>query len=217
MGNLASDVDNPAFQGAVPDNSGLAVKFYKEPKKNEFRSEKEGRPIFEEVMMIHIVMPGNNLFDVKAPVREDHKRRFPIQWAHFQNNQSGDPMMIGTPLEQWPLLGTVQVQELKGLRFYTVESIANASDATLQRVGMAGGMAPFALRDKAIRYLALANDSAVVDEQAAALKQLRDETAIKDAKHAQEMAELQAQMKALVTIAQAPRPRGRPKKVEQAA
>jgi len=216
MGNLASDVDNPAFQGAVPDNSGLAVKFYKEAKKNEFRSEKEGRPIFEEILMIHIVMPGNNLFDVITPVTENHKRRFPVQWAHFQNNQGSDPMQLGTPLEQWPLLGTVQVQELKGLRYFTVESIAQASDATIQRIGMAGGMSPHALREKAVRFLALANDTAVVDEQAQALAAMRAEQIEKDAAHAKEMAELKAQVQALAAIAGAKPKRGRPPK-EQAA
>jgi hypothetical protein len=215
MGNLASDIDNPAFAGAMPDTSGLGVRFYKEARKNDFRSEAEGRPIFEDAIMIHIVLPGNNLFDVKEVVREDHKRRFPLQWAAFQNANGRDPMMIGTPLEQWPLLGLSQVEELKALKFYTVENIAQASDTTLVRMGMSGGMAGHALRDKAVRFLEAAKDDAAVNKQAHEIEKLRIEQAEKDRQHAEQMAGLQAQLAAL-TAAINTKPRGRPKKEVEA-
>jgi hypothetical protein len=47
------------------------------------------------------------------------------------------------------------VEELRALKFYTVESVANAADAQLQRIGMVAGMSPYAFRDAAVRFLAL--------------------------------------------------------------
>ena len=217
MGNLASDIDNAAFAGPVPDTTGLGVRFYKDVRNNEWRSNEEGRPIFEEVTMIHIVLPGNNLFDVKEVVQERHKNRFPREWAAFQNSQNGqDPTMSGTPLEQWPMISRAQAEELKGLRFYTVESIAQASDATLQRVGMAAGMGPHALRDRAIRYLEVAHDNAAVNKQAEELDRLRQEQKAKDAEHAAALAKMQAQMDTLMaSIHTEPKRRGRPPKVRE--
>ena len=221
MGNLASDIDNPQFVGAVPDTSGLGVRFYKDVRQNAFQSNQQGRPIFEEVTMIHIVLPGNQLFDVKEAVREDHKRRFPLQWAAFQNAQEGkDPMMIGTPLEQWPLLGRAQVEELKALRFYTVDSIAQASDATLSRMGMAAGMAPLALRDRALRFLAAAKDDAAVNKQAEEIERLRQEQTAKDREHAESLAKMQQQIDAMsqAVAANVPKPkRAYHRKEQQAA
>lgn len=216
MGNLASDIDNPQFAGAVPDTSGLGVKFYKDVRRNEFQSKEQGRPIFEEVTMIHIVLPGSNLFDVMETVREDHKRRFPLQWAAFQNAQDGkDPIMVGTPIEQWPLIGRAQAEELKGLRFFTVESIANASDATLQRMGMAGGMAGHALRDRALRFLEVAKGDAAVNHQAAEIERLRAEQKAKDAEHAAQLGKLQQQIDALA--ATAPKPKRPYRRAERVA
>jgi len=198
MGTLASDIDNPQFAGAVPDTTGLGVRFFRDVRKNEYQSEQQGRPIFEEVTMVHIVLPGNNLFDVKEVVREDHKRRFPLQWAAFQNAQDGkDPMMIGTPLEQWPLIGRAQAEELKGMKFFTVESVANASDATLARMGMAGGMAGHALRERAQRFLEVARDNSAVNKQAEEIERLRQEQRTKDAEHAAALEKMQRQIDAM--------------------
>jgi hypothetical protein len=221
MGNLASDIDNAAFAGAVPDTTGLGVRFYKDVRQNEWKSQQEGRPIFEEVTMIHIVLPGNQLFDVKELVREDHKRRFPLQWAAFNNSQDGkDPVMIGTPLEQWPMIGRAQAEELKALRFYTVESIAQASDATLMRMGMAAGMAPLALRDRAIRFLEVAKGDAAVNKQAEEIDRLRKEQQAKDLEHAERLSKLQQQIDALAAASQPREKRAyhrKPKAEQQAA
>ena len=217
MGNLASDIDNPQFAGAVPDTTGLGVRFYKDVRRNEFQSEQQGRPIFEDVTMIHIVLPGNNLFDVKEVVREDHKRRFPLQWAAFQNAQDGkDPMMIGTPLEQWPLIGRAQAEELKGMKFFTVESVANASDATLARMGMAGGMAGHALRERAQRFLEVARDNSAVNKQAEEIERLRNEQRSKDAEHAAALEKMQRQIDAMAASAPV-RKRKYVRKAERAA
>ena len=167
--------------------------------------------------MVHIVLPGNQLFDVKEVVQDRHKKRFPLQWAAFQNSQDGkDPLMIGTPIEQWPLIGRAQAEELKSLKFYTVDSIAQASDATLQRMGMAAGMAPSALRERAQRFLAAAHDDAAVNKQAEEIERLRQEQKQKDAEHSEQLQKMQQQIEALAAAQNAPKRLGRPPKQKQA-
>ena len=104
MNMLASDLNNPEFVGPTDPDARLHVKFYIQPQKNEFKSTLEGRPIFEDVQMIEIRIPGDQLTVIHSAVREDHKQRFPKHWAYFEQTQGKDNLEIGTPLTQWPML-----------------------------------------------------------------------------------------------------------------
>lgn len=175
---LPSDDQNPDFIGANNPDNRLHVVFHKKAVQNNFMSEKEGRPIYDDADMVTIHVPGDQLTAVTAFVREDHKRRFPQQWAMFQNQMSGDQRLAGkTPLEHWPRLTLAQVAELKHMKFLSVEDIAHASDTALQGIGMCGGMSPFAFRDVAARFLKLAADEAVIAKSDAALNAVKDENA----------------------------------------
>lgn len=175
---LPSDDQNPDFIGANNPDNRLHVVFHKKAVQNNFMSEKEGRPIYDDADMVTIHVPGDQLTAVTAFVREDHKRRFPQQWAMFQNQMNGDQRLVGkTPLEHWPRLTLAQVAELKHMKFLSVEDIAHASDTALQSIGMCGGMSPFAFRDVAARFLKLAADEAVVAKSDAALTAVQDENA----------------------------------------
>lgn len=167
---LPSDDQNPDFTGAHNPDNRLTARFFIHPVKNDFKSNEEGRPIFDDVQMVRIDCPGDQLNVVVAPVRPDHKRRFPLQWAHFSNQMEGDQRLAGkTPINQWPRLTPSQCEELKYLKFLSVEDVANASDSALQNIGMVGGMSPFAFREAAQRFLQLAKDDAVNSKQADAL------------------------------------------------
>jgi uncharacterized coiled-coil protein SlyX len=191
---LASDDQNPDFVGAHNPDNRLTVRFYKQAVQNNFRSEQEGRPIYDELDMVNIHVPGDQLTAVAAIVREDHKRRFPVQWAMYQNQNSGDQALAGkTPLEHWPRLNKAQVAELKHLKFLSVEDIAFASDTQLQAIGMSGGMSPFAFRDIAKRFLEMAAGEAAAtkaDARAADLeRQLAEQREV--------MAQMQSQLAAM--------------------
>lgn len=174
MSMLASDVANTNFVGATNPDTLLHVQFYMRSEQDNFKSEQEGRPIFFETPYIRINTPGNQLSEIDTPVRPEHKVRFPIQWAAFQNTQIPQDQVVGTPVDQWPTLTRSQAEELKGIKFFTVEQIANASDLQLQRLGMNGPM----LKQKAIAYLADAKDSATAQMQAAEL--VKKEAQIKE-------------------------------------
>ena len=213
---LASDDNNPAFAGARDPDARLHVEFFKKPVQNNFKTDKEGRPIFEDMVMVKIMVPGDTLSIIETPVREEHKMRFPKHWAYFQSSQGTDNLQVGTPLSQWPILGPSQVEELKAMKFFTVENIANAGDGHLTRIGMAGGMAPFALRDKAIRFLTVAHDSSAFDHAKQELDKLKAESAERDAKHQAEMAAMREQITQLALLAAKPKNKGgRPPKVKQ--
>ena len=137
---MAIDSDT---QGA---DARLAVQFYKKSVKQDIASDEAGRPIFKEFDFVRIMIPGDNLTEIDTYAQESHKQRFPRQWAHYQNQVANHEDIIGTPLEQWPQVTRSQADELRGLKFYTVESIADCSDQQLQRIGMVAGMSPYNFR-----------------------------------------------------------------------
>jgi len=202
---LASDLDNPDFVGAKNPDSVLQVVFYSKPMPNEFESNKQGRPIFYDADFVKIMIPGDKDSIIDTFAREDHKKRFPLHWAHYQNKHGGDSREIGTPLAQWPRLTASQAEELKGLKFFTVEAIAHASDAQLQKIGMAAGMAPYAFREHAQRFLALAQGDSAAQAAEEKAKQLEaekqalvDQMAADKAETERKFAEMQAQIQALL-------------------
>lgn len=209
---LASDAQNPQFTGAHNPDDTLSVQFYSRPIQNIYKSleGQEGRPIYDNVVYVKIWTPGNSLNIIDTPAREDHKARFPRQWAHYQNSHSGDARELGTPLEMWPQINAAQAEELKALKFRTVEHLANASDLNINNIGMVGGMAPHMLRTRAQAFLAAAQDSAVPQKQAEEIENLRKEAAEREAKHEREMAELRALIEA-----GAKKKGGRPRKVTE--
>src|SRR3990167_6779922 len=166
---LASDVNNPEFVGATNPDSALIVEFYNRPVQNNFLSSKEGRPIFEDVIYVKINVPGLKEMQVDTPSRSDHQARFPRQWQNFINKTQGDAREVGTPLLEWQQLTRSQAEELRGLKFFPIEPIANASDANVNALGMIGGMSPYVLREKAKAFLQAAKDAAVPQHQAEAL------------------------------------------------
>ena len=214
---LASDLANPEFANPTDPDARLHVEIFKQPLRNEFRSEKEGRAIFDEVVMISIQVPGDMTTKVVQPLREDHKMRFPRHWAYFDATQGKEALEIGTPLSQWPILGPAQVEELRALKFRTVEQIAGASDQQLQRVGMAGGIDAMALRTRAQRFLTVAHDASTVDHATEALAKMQAEQAEKDAKHAADMQAMQEKLDGLISMMAEKRKPGRPAKVKEAA
>ena len=197
---------NPTAQQMMAPNGDetLLVKFYMESVKSEYLSEQEGRIVHVPKLFVSIINPGSNSLTTNRPAIDKDKERFPKQWMSYLNKQNTE--VIGTRLEEWPTLDVNQRDELKAIKFYTVEQIAAASDQQLMNVPM--GMA---LRTKAKAYLAHAKDSASAQKLAAEKERLE-----------QDNAELKAQVKELArrleaieegsSINNTPK-RGRPRKV----
>ena len=204
---LPSDDQNP--------DSRLQVRFYKQAVKQEQETLEAGRPIYKEFDFVHINVAGDPLTEIVTYVTPSHKARFPQQWAFYQNRLGADDeQIVGTPVGEWSIISKSQAEELRALKFHTVESIANASDQQLQRMGMAAGMSPYAFRDKAKAYLNRASETAEVTKREEELEQLKKELAKKDEETAKikaetdaKLAQMQDQMAAILAAVGEKKPR----------
>jgi len=176
-------------------DSRLQVRFYKRAIKQEQESMDAGRPIYKEFDFVHICVAGDSLTEIDTYALNNHKARFPVQWAHYQNRVGADDQeVVGTPVSEWPIVSKSQAEELRALKFHTVESIAGASDAHLQRMGMAAGMSPYAFRDKAKAFLNLATNAAETDKRETEINALKEELAKKELETAKMKAETDAKL-----------------------
>lgn len=108
--------------------------FFFRPIQNKKKTEEEGRPIFDEIPYIEIIIPGDKSARHITKVKDEHQRRFPVAWAEFVRTNE-ETYGGGMPVEDWPYLTRGQVMEMRALGLHTVESIANLSDAGLQKIG----------------------------------------------------------------------------------
>jgi len=205
-------------------DSRLQVRFYKRAIKQEQESLDAGRPIYKEFDFVHICVAGDSLTEIDTYALANHKVRFPIQWAHYQNRVGADDQeVVGTPVSEWPIVSKSQAEELRALKFHTVESIAGASDAHLQRMGMAAGMSPYAFRDKAKAFLNLATNAAETDKRESEINSLKEELAKKDqetvkikAETDAKLAQMQDQMAAILAAVGEKKPRKKAVATEEA-
>jgi hypothetical protein len=147
---------------------------------------------FKDVPFVRIMVPGDKTNIIEQPVREYHKERFIRQWLYFQS-KNDDGQIIGTKLTDWNNdapndLNDHQMAELQILKFQTVEQVATATDAQLQRIGMGAA----GLRERARAYLTQKNHS---------------ESSSELAKTRSELDELKAQMALLMSQRKPGRPR----------
>lgn len=169
---------------AHADDSALIVQFYLHAVRQGAASEKAGRDIFKDEEYVWIRFAGDRTKEVRRPVdlegRSGHApdpERWPKAWMAFKNSQA--QVHEGTPLEQFPILGTSTVLNFKAYNIHTVEQLAAVSDAVIHNLGT-GAMD---LREKAKAWLKAAAD-------ASAVTQMQSELAKRDA----DIAALKAQI-----------------------
>jgi hypothetical protein len=205
-------------------DSRLQVRFYKRPVHQEHESLVAGRPIFKEFDFVHICVAGDTLTEIDTYALANHKQRFPVQWANYMNRLgANDEEVVGTPVSEWPIVSKSQAEELRALKFHTVESIAGASDQQLQRMGMAAGMSPYAFRDKAKAFLNLATNAAETDKRESEINSLKEELAKKEQETAKikaetdaKLAQMQDQMAAILAAVGEKKPRKKAVATEEA-
>jgi hypothetical protein len=206
---INSDLQNP--------DSSLYVTFYKRAVEIADETAAQGRPIYRECDFVRIMIPGNSLSEIDTIAREDHKNRFPVQWARYINTQGEASQEQGTPITEWPLVSVSQAEELRGLKFYTVESIANASDLAVQKIGMAAGMSPYEFRNKAKAFLNLANETAEASKKDEQITHLQEENAKIKAETDAKLVQMQEQMAAILAAVGEKKPKARKAKVVEEA
>ncbi len=127
-----SDKFRPVQTASYGDDSGVLAMFDDEFVKNEFKSECEGRAVYDHYYMVELQWPGDNTksYKYRFPITQttnEYIERFPRQWEAFKNSTAQVP--DGTPIEMWPPLDKKRIFELKANKIYTVEQIAALTDA----------------------------------------------------------------------------------------
>jgi DNA-dependent RNA polymerase auxiliary subunit epsilon len=180
--------DHPAFaEGEIVGNGdvrqvvygndkGMHVEFRMEDVHQEYESEQQGRPIYKQEPFIRMYTPGDKTKVVDRAVRLKPQgdipadpQRFPTQWNAFR--AGAEQVAAGTPLAQWPQITSSQVRELNAVNIWTVEALAEVSDAALDGVGHGGR----ALRDGAKLWLDAAQDNSVLSRMAANNQHLQEQ------------------------------------------
>jgi hypothetical protein len=156
-------IENQAAQGQDPGDARLWIKFEHRPMQNPEKSAEAGRPIYDEVEWIKIMVPGDR-DEIERPATDMDKARFAKQYLHWKSGAA--EAVTGTPLETWPAVTRAQVEELRFFKVRTVEDLANLADV----VG-AKFMGINDLKTKAKNFLAAAAGEAPAQKLQAELAQ----------------------------------------------
>lgn len=191
---------------------GNFVRFRYDTKKNNFQSESQGRPVFDKVLIMTIVSPGQQRSEVeRVAISWDQEGKEKRDTASFQRygslidkfvkeEMAGD--LQGTPIEQWKEIDITRAATMRSLNIYTVEALADLGDTGLQAIGMDGRE----LQKKAKAYIEATKDSAGV---IAKMKEAQAENVALNAR----LLEMQERLEALENGAEEDTPkRGKRKK-----
>lgn len=144
------------------EDKKLLVQFYSTAVQNNFKSAEAGRPIFDDVDMIKIIVPGSRDVLV-SQASEIYQRRFPRHWEAYMSKK--EMPTDGTPLTEVPFLSAAQVGELIGINIKTLEHLAEMPDVAVSRM-----MGANTLRETARKYLAAAEDNAAITKMQSLLE-----------------------------------------------
>lgn len=128
------DHDPQLFTRPHAGDESLFVVFYMGILKNQAKSDEAGRPIYDDVECVRIIVPGdrNNIND--RPASQEDKRRFAKQYAMFKEGRKEDDQISGTRLSEWPHVSRGQVEEFRFLGIHTVEQLAEVRDDICTKV-----------------------------------------------------------------------------------
>ena len=172
---LNATVSNAAWaqetiQGVVPGTRQTIIAFEDRAVQNEYKSEQEGRPIFETRVYIRKIPPGDKLVEVHRPATKHDFQQWPQQYEAYKT-KSATPIS-GTALEAWSALATAQVFELKAMNIFTVEQLADLPDSYGHRFM---GFQNF--KQKAQAFLRAAKGQAEFEKMEAVLKDAAEKNA----------------------------------------
>ena len=155
MKNEVAGWTNESF---MEDNRGkMAVFFHAVQVRNNFKSDAEKRPIFEERIFIKKLVPGDSTLVVDRPMREQDMEDYPIEWARYE--QKKEQKVAGTPIDAWMAISETQKAEFKALNIFTIDQFANLPDVAGDKI-----MGFNDLRSKARTFIMAAQDSQMMDK-----------------------------------------------------
>lgn len=161
------------------------VQFSEDVTQNEVATNKAGRAMFDKVLRIHVMVPGQkdvmtyevereypdgfpNAVYGKVRVNEGIYKRFKLYVDEYKKNNATQAVS-GTPIDRWTLVDVRMAATFKHIGIHTVEALAAVTDSNIANLGMGG-------REwvrKAKEWLQDANNAAAASEaraQAAGLQ-----------------------------------------------
>jgi hypothetical protein len=177
-----------------PDET-LVVLFRHLETQNDVKTLAEGRPVFDDIEVVEIRLPGNKdvkVFPATAMstqwIRDPYSgsehqityaERFSHQYQQFKAKAA--QTKSGTPLDYAPFLTAGRRAELRAQNIYTVEQLAAVEGTELKHLGPDGR----GYKNQAVEYLAESKAGAPTLQMAAELEALRVRNAMleEDAKY----------------------------------
>jgi len=138
----------------------LRAEFYLDTVKDMRASLEAGRDVHTQVERIKIIIPGAHPTIAVHNVTDRHRNDYADQYRRWKEGL--DPVVNGTPLEEWSILNPAAVADLKSQNLRTVEEIAGLSDVAAQGVGIGGIANGMTLRERARGWLDDAQHDAYV-------------------------------------------------------
>ena len=155
---MKNEVAGWTNESCMEDNRGkMAVFFHAVQVRNNFKSDAEKRPIFEERIFIKKLVPGDSTLVVDRPMREQDMEDYPIEWARYE--QKKEQKVAGTPIDAWMAISETQKAEFKALNIFTIDQFANLPDVAGDKI-----MGFNDLRSKARAFIMVAQDSQMMDK-----------------------------------------------------
>jgi len=130
---LADNVNNPNF-----GDDRLGIIFYEDVAEDAEQSLAQGRKVFRSIEMVKIMIPGERFPTIRKVQKtgnrgSDDSLRWPKQYRAFKEKLE-QTVHSGTPLALWPRMRATLAEEMKYINIYTVEQLAELSDAHCQKV-----------------------------------------------------------------------------------
>lgn len=115
------------------DDSNIVL-FYYRPMHNPAKSKEAGAPIFEDTVYVRYHPPAEKYNINDRPATQEHTRRWPRQWAQFQQNkaQTNEGIPIDLLYPEKPAIAAT----LRASGVHTVEQLAKCEGTALDAIGM---------------------------------------------------------------------------------
>lgn len=182
-------------------DTNAVLRFYEMPDKNNFASERAGKPVFDTVLMAEIITPGQSASTLEVEIErvftpidgsENRKVRRSKYYDKYQaqveahKNETGEYVDDGMPIRNWAQIDRGLAETLAAQGIYTVEALAGISDTALTSVGLGART----LRDQAKAYLVSREFGIPSSQMAAENATLAEE----NKRQAEEIAQLKLQL-----------------------
>jgi hypothetical protein len=141
-------------EGMMPGPDGSILRFFYDSERNEQATVAEGRAIFDTVLFVDVITPGQKSstprFEVERVWSEQSKKAlnltadakrgykyndFAEQIEKFKKQDTVGELG-GTPLKMWPRIDRGLAATLMAANVFTVEALAGLSDTNLDIIGI---------------------------------------------------------------------------------